>query len=211
MKSILIIVVVIAFYTLTGSAQGFDVKASGEQRFSFTDQHGRNQATFFSETPLEDINGLSNDVKGSVTFDVEDVTTLSGEISISTASIKTGIELRDEHLRSADWLDADNYPEITFTIKSVGNVISLESNKLTAKVTGSFTVHGISKEVIVDVTMTYLDESEQTKKRAEGDLLGVRATFHITLSDYDVEHMVLGERVSDNIEVGVNLVGSNAK
>jgi len=197
MKNILKTFAVIILFASTTFAQGFDVKASGEQSFSFIDQHGRNQATFFSETPLEDINGLTNDVKGSVTFDVGDVSTLTGTISISTASIKTGIELRDGHLRSADWLDADNYPEITFTIKSVADVKLVE--------------HGVTKEVTADVTMTYLDESEQTSKRAPGDLLGVQATFNITLSDYDVEHMVLGEKVSDSIEVGVNIVGSNAK
>ena len=211
MKNILKTFIVIILFASTNLAQGFDVKASGEQSFSFIDQHGRNQATFFSETPLEDINGLTNDVKGNVTFDVGDVTTLSGTISISTASIKTGIELRDGHLKSADWLDADSYPEITFTIKSVSDVKSVESNKLTAKVTGDFTVHGVTKEVTTDVTMTYLDESEQTKKRSPGDLLGIQATFNITLSNYDIEHMVLGEKVSDSIEVGVNIVGSNAK
>jgi polyisoprenoid-binding protein YceI len=121
------------------------------------------------------------------------------------------IDLRNEHLRSADWLDADNYPEITFTIKSVSDVKSVESNKLTAKITGEFTLHGVTKEVNADVTMTYLDESEQTKKKAPGDLLGVQAAFNIILSDYDVEHIVLGEKVSDSIEVGVNIVGSNAK
>jgi len=211
MKTALRTFAIIVLYVSTALAQGFNVKASGEQSFSFIDEYGRNQATFYSETPLEDINGLTNDVKGSVTFNVRDVSTLTGTISISTTSIKTGIDLRDEHLRSADWLDADNYPEITFKIKSVSNVISVESNKLTAKVIGDFTLHGVTKEIIADVTMTYLDESEQTKKKAPGDLLGVQAKFNITLSDYDVEHMVLGEKVSDSIEVGVNIVGSNAK
>ena len=68
-----------------------------------------------------------------------------------------------------------------------------------------------TKEVNADVTMTYLDESEQTRKKAPGDLLGVKAEFNITLSDYDIEHMVLGQKVSDNIEIGVNMVGTNAK
>jgi len=113
-------------------------------------------------------------------------------------------------LRSANWLDADSYPEITFAIKSISNIESSESNKLTAKVTGDFTAHGVIKEITADVTMTYLDESEQTQKRAPGDLLGVQATFNITLSEYDIDNMVLGQKVSDNIEIGVNIVGSNA-
>ena len=210
MNTILKTFTLFVLYASAALAQGFDVVASGEQNFSFSDQRGRNQATFFSTTPLEDINGLSNDVKGSVTFDVGDLTTLRGTISLSTTSLKTGIDLRDEHLRSANWLDADSYPEITFAINSVSNIESVESNKLTAKVTGDFTAHGVTKEITADVTMSYLDESEQTQKRAPGDLLGVQATFNITLSEYDIDNMVLGQKVSDNIEIGVNIVGSNA-
>ena len=210
MNTVLKTFTLFALYTSAALAQGFDVVASGEQNFSFSDQHGRNQATFFSTTPLEDINGLTNDVNGSVSFDVGDLTTLRGTISLSTASLKTGIDLRDEHLRSANWLDADSYPDITFAIKSVSNIESVESNKLTAKVTGDFTAHGVTKEITADVTMTYLDESEQTQKRAPGDLLGVQARFNITLSEYDIDNMVLGQKVSDNIEIGVNIVGSNA-
>ena len=211
MNTVLKTFTLFALYASASLAQGFNVSASGEHIFSFSDKYGRNQATFFSTTPLEDINGLTNDVNGSVTFDVEDLTTLRGTISLSTTSLKTGIDLRDEHLRSANWLNADSYPIITFAIKSVNNIESVESNKLTAKVTGDFTAHGVTKEITADVTMTYLDESEQTQKRAPGDLLGVQATFNITLSDYEVDNMVLGQKVSDSIEVGVNIVGSNAK
>ena len=199
------------FAVSTVLAQGFKVSATGEQNFSFADNKGRNQAMFFSSTPLEDVTGLSNDVKGSVTFDVSDVSTLSGSISISTASLRTGIELRDTHLQSENWLDAEGYPEITFVIKNVSNVKSLEDNKLEATVIGDFTTHGVTKEVIAEVTMTYLDESEQTKKKAPGDLLGVEARFSIVLSDYEVENMVLGQKVSDSIEITVTMVGSNAK
>ena len=210
MKTIIKTFTLFALYASASLAQDFNVSASGEQIFSFSDQHGRNQAIFFSTTPLEDINGLTNDVNGSVTFDVGDLSKLRGTISLSTTSLKTGIDLRDEHLRSANWLDADSYPEITFAIKSISNIESSESNKLTAKVTGDFTAHGVIKEITADVTMTYLDESEQTQKRAPGDLFGVQATFNITLSEYDIDNMVLGQKVSDNIEIGVNIVGSNA-
>jgi len=211
MKRTLKLIILSLFAVSTVLAQGFKVSAAGEQTFSFTDEHGRNQAMFFSSTPLEDVTGLSNDVSGSVTFDISDVSTLKGSISISTASLKTGIELRDGHLQSENWLDAESYPDITFVIKNVSNVKSLEDNKLEAKVVGDFTTHGVTKEVIADITMTYLDESEQTKKRAPGDLLGVEAKFSIVLSDYEVENMVLGQKVSDSIDITVTMVGSNAK
>jgi polyisoprenoid-binding protein YceI len=204
-------IILTLFAVSTAFAQGFKVDAAGEQNFSFEDKKGRNQGMFFSSTPLEDVTGLSNDVKGSVTFDVSDVSTLSGSISISTASLRTGIELRDTHLQSENWLDAETYPDITFVIKNVSNVKALEDNKLEATVIGDFTTHGVTKEVIAEVTMTYLDESEQTKKKAPGDLLGVEAKFSIVLSDYEVDNMVLGSKVSDSIEITVTMVGSNAK
>jgi len=201
-------VVLIAF--TISFAQGFKVKATGEKTFNFEDKYGQNQVSFFSTTPLEDITGISNAVMGKLTFNVGDIKTLKGSISISVASIKTGIDLRDEHLKSDNWLDAESYPEIIFIIKKLSDIKVDADNKLQAKVTGDFTVHGVTKEVVANVTMTYLDESEQTKERAPGDLLGVQATFNIILSDYDVENMIVGQKVSENIEISINIVGSSA-
>ncbi|MCK7526563.1 MAG: hypothetical protein MZV64_57720 [Ignavibacteriales bacterium] len=102
MKKTLSIFAVIIIFTASIFAQGFKVKASGEQTFNFADKR-RNQATFFSTTPLEDITGLSNDVKGSVTFNVGDLKTLKGKVIVSVASIKTGIDMRDGHYAKC-WL-----------------------------------------------------------------------------------------------------------
>ena len=210
MKTILqtfIIAIVTVSFTF---AQGFKVKATGEQTFNFEDKKGRNQATFFSTTPLEDITGISNTVKGRVTFNVSEIQTLKGSISIPVASLDTGIELRNEHLLSDNWMDAESYPNITFEIKSVSDVKADAANKLTAKVTGDFTAHGVTKQVVADVTMTFLVESEQTKSRAPGDLLGVQAKFNVNLSDYDIENMIIGQKVAEEIEISINMVGSNA-
>ena len=211
MKNALSIFAVIILFTAAAFAQGFKVKASGDQKFNFEDKGGRNQATFFSTTPLEDITGLSNDVKGSVAFNLSDLKTLKGKVSVTIASIKTGIDLRDGHMRSASWLDAESFPETSFEIKKVSDVKSIADNKLTAKITGNFTLHGVTKEVVAEATLTYLDESEQTKMRSPGDLLGVQAKFNVKLSDYDVNNKIVGQKVSENIEVSVNAVGSNAK
>lgn len=209
MKKTLSIFAVIMIFTASILAQGFKVKATGDQTFTFEDN--KNQATFFSTTPVEDITGLSNNVKGSVTFSVNDVKTLKGKVTVSAASIKTGIEMRDGHLQSAGWLNAEFYPEITFEITKVSDVKSVADNKITAKVTGNYTMHGVTKEVTANATLTYLDESEQTKLRAAGDLLGVQAKFNVKLSDYGVNNKLVGQKVSEDIEVSVNIVGSNAK
>ena len=66
MKKTLSIFAVIIIFTASIFAQGFKVKASGEQTFNFADN--KNQATFFSTTPLEDITGFKQRCKGKCDF-----------------------------------------------------------------------------------------------------------------------------------------------
>jgi polyisoprenoid-binding protein YceI len=196
------------FFVANIYSQGFKVKAEGVKTFSFKDDQGRNQATFFSTTPLEDVNGLTTEIDGTVSFDVKDfASTLKGKITIPVGSLKTGIRKRDEDLKGSGWLDADEYPTISFIIKKVLAFQNLTDNKAQTKITGDFMVHGVTKEITIEATLIYLDENEETRKRAPGDLLGVTSRFTITLSDYNIDNMILGKRVSDKIEIGVNFVG----
>ena len=211
MKFMIRLFIILIISSVILFAQGFKVKATGEKTFTFLNDNPRNQATFFSTTPFEDFTGLTDDIKGTATFNVSDISTLKGSFVVTVASMKTGIALRDKDMKSEEWLDAEEYPEITFTIKKVSDIKTTEDNKLQAEVTGDFTVHGVTKDIVTDATMTYLDENEKTRAVAPGDLLGVEAKFTITLSDYDVDNIVLGRKVSDKIDVTVNLVGSSGK
>ncbi len=191
-------------------AQDFKVKAAGTQTFNFADERGRNHVSFFSTMPLEDITGTASGVSGTVTFDPASFAkTLKGKISVKVVSMNTGIELRNQHLRGPNWFNAEKYPDITFEIKSVSNVKAMGENKLEFKVKGDFTFHGVTKEITIDAEAAYLEENEQTQKRAPGDILGVRAKFNVKLSDYNVDNQLIGNKVAEDIEVGVNIVGSN--
>jgi len=197
-------------FFITAFPQGFNVKASGVQKFSFKDDKGRNQATFTSITELDEVDGTSNDISGTLSFDVKNVAnTLKGEISISTASITTGIAKRDKDLREPKWLDAYQFPTISFTIKKVTGVTKLADNKLQVNVIGTFFLHGVKQDIPVTATLTYLDESSVTESREPGDLLGVNAKFQIMLSKFGIQNMILGSRVADKIDIGVNIVGTN--
>ncbi|MCL5030173.1 MAG: YceI family protein [Bacteroidetes bacterium] len=210
MRSLIRISFLFLLFTSVILSQGFDVKAKGVQTFSFKDDKGRNQATFHSITPLDEVDGLSTQVSGKVSFNISDVkNTLHGEISLPTESLGTGIRMRDKDLKEPKWLDAEKYPTISFKIKKILDVQKLEPNKLKVKVLGGFNLHGVTNDITAEVTMTYLDESQATEAREPGDLLGVTGNFSITLSKYNVQNMVLGTRVSDNIDIGVNIVGTN--
>jgi polyisoprenoid-binding protein YceI len=86
---------------------------------------------------------------GQVTADLElddpnDPTTGSGTVTIQAASITTGSEQRDGHLKSADFLDVEKYPEIVVKLKSVA------PDGDNYKVTGDLTIKGVTKEITLD-------------------------------------------------------------
>ena len=208
MKLFLTTIFLIILFTTAISAQGFNVQAKGEKTFNFK-TGGTNQASFYSTTSLEDVQGLTKEIGGSITFNVNDFSTVQGEIVFPVLSLNTGIEKMVKDLRSDSWLDAEKYPEISFKVKKAVNIKQVSDGKIEADVIGDFFLHGVTKEDTAKATITYLEESPVTLQRMPGDLLGVQAKFNIKLSDYNIRHMLLGKRVAEKIEITVNLVGSD--
>ena len=192
--------------------QGFKLPSKGIQHFNLRDSLGRNQATFFSEARYENITGLANDVWGEVSFDPRDIkSTLKGEVSISVASLKTGIEKRDEQLQGLMWLNSEKYPHITFRIRDILNIYQIDDDMIKISLTGDFTLRGLTKIIYASATIKYLPENEFTKTIRPGDLINIVANFEINLSDFRINNSFIGNRVSDNIKISANLVGSNAE
>lgn len=200
---------ILFLYLVTGiNAQGFNLPSKGVQVFNLKDSKSRNQATFYSEARFENITGLTNDVFGEVSFDLKDVkSTLKGEILVSTSSIKTGIENRDEHLRSVSWLNSEKYPTIIYKIKEVERVDLIEDNQIKIVLLGEFSLRGKTKLVYASATIKYLLENEVTKTLMPGNLISIVARFDLNLSDFGISNSMIPNRVSDNIQIVANLVG----
>jgi polyisoprenoid-binding protein YceI len=207
----ILILILFSFTFLNIYSQGFNLPSKGIEVFDFKDSQERNQATFLSEARYESITGLTNDVWGKVSFDTKDIkSTLTGEITISASSIKTGIEKRDEHLQSVSWLNSEKYPKITFKIKEVKRVDVVEDNVLKVVVLGEFNLHGKNNFVYANATMKYTTENDVTKTIMQGNLLSIVADFEIKLSDFGITNSLIGNRVSDEIEIKANLLGSDS-
>ena len=204
---------ILFLYLVTGiNAQGFNLPSKGVQVFNLKDSKSRNQATFYSEARFENITGLTNDVFGEVSFDLKDVkSTLKGEILVSTSSIKTGIENRDEHLRSVSWLNAEKYPTIIYKIKEVERVDLIEDNQIKIVLLGEFSLRGKTKLVYASATIKYLLENEVTKTLMPGNLISIVARFDLNLCDFGISNSMIPNRVSDNIQIVANLVGPESK
>ena len=155
---------------------------------------------------------MTNDVFGEVSFDLKDVkSTLTGEILVSTSSIKTGIENRDEHLRSVSWLNSEKYPTIIYKIKEVERVDLIEDNQIKIVLLGEFSLRGKTKLVYASATIKYLLENEVTKTLMPGNLISIVARFDLNLCDFGISNSMIPNRVSDNIQIVANLVGPESK
>jgi polyisoprenoid-binding protein YceI len=95
---------------------------------------------------ISTIRGEFKGVTGTVIWDDQDVTKSSVDVTIDAKTVNTGEEKRDQDLRSANFFEVEKYPTLTFKSKKVE---SAGSGKL--KVTGDLTMHGITKEVVLDV------------------------------------------------------------
>jgi polyisoprenoid-binding protein YceI len=93
------------------------------------------------------VRGSFGEFEGAVHLDAADPTRSSAKVTIKAASISTGQEQRDAHLRSPDFFDVENYPEITFVSTGVAEV-----DEETYRLTGDLTVKDVTKPITVEFT-----------------------------------------------------------
>jgi len=92
------------------------------------------------------VKGRFAEFTGTIVADEENLAGSSVDVTMQTASIDTRSEQRDGHLRSADFLDVENYPEVTFRSTRV------EGTKEEFKLTGDLTIRGVTRPITLDVT-----------------------------------------------------------
>ncbi len=91
------------------------------------------------------VRGKFDSLTGSIVFDPANPAASSVNVEIDAASISTGTNDRDNHLRSADFLDAENFPKLTF--KSTNIEVTGEN---TGRITGDLTIREVTRPVVID-------------------------------------------------------------
>ena len=178
------------------------------QSFDFKDPKGVNNAVFKLDAPLESINGSASGISGTVSFDPENPAATTGKIVVASESLTVPNLMQKGHLHSANWLDVAKYPEITFETKSLANV-KTEGNVTTADVTGTFSLHGVSKEMTVPVKLTYLkDKLSARVPNLKGDLLVIRANFTINREEFNIQKGQSQDKVSPTIDLSLSIAGA---
>lgn len=143
------------------------------------------------------VRGVFREFSGTIVFDAENASKISVDASVNAASVDTGNEKRDGHLRSADFFETEKFPTITFKSKKVE-----AAGKNKYKVTGDFTMHGVTKSVVFDAEFLGANEKKG----------GFSARTTINRKDYgivwnralDTGGFVLGDDVDIVLNLQVN-------
>lgn len=139
--------------------------------------------------------GRFTDVSGSITFNEENPEASSVEVRIVPASLYTGHEERDKHVRGKDFLNVEEFPEMSF----ISTAIERTGEK-TGKITGDLTLHGVTKPVTLDATFRKMGDYPMQ----EGvQAIGFDATGSLKRSDFGIETFL--PAVGDEVTLTISL------
>lgn len=149
---------------------------------------------------LSKVRGKLTDFAITLKFDETELAGSAIGATIKTASVDTGIAARNEHLRSADFFDVEKIPALTF-----------QSSRIEGKdghfvMHGTFTMHGVGKEVALPFTVTGRKFFDGPKGRMVNAGFSLRCTLN--RRDYGMlwEHSVAADFVGDEIEIEVDVI-----
>jgi polyisoprenoid-binding protein YceI len=143
---------------------------------------------------ISTVRGAFAKLSGTIQYDPADPTKTVIEATIDAASVDTRVEPRDNDLRSANFFDVVKFPTITFKSRSVAS-----AGKGRLKVTGDLTIHGVSKEVVLDVD----GPNGPTKDPRGNQHMGASATTQISRKDFGVSGAPGG--VGDDVQITIDV------
>lgn len=147
---------------------------------------------------VSDLNGSFNTYEAKITSANTDFSDAKVEVSGDISSINTASEMRDGHLKSADFFDAEKFPKFTFVSKSFTKVAK-SKNEYT--VVGDLTLHGVTKEV----KMTAVHNGTVTNPRSKKEVSGFKMTGSFKRLDFGVGTTTPVEAASDEVKITADL------
>jgi polyisoprenoid-binding protein YceI len=164
-----------------------------------------NTMTVESETDFESFTGITNKVSGTITYDPA-TRSGSGVIVVDGSSIDTGNALRNTHMRSADWMNFERFPEIRFQTTSVKNT---DADNFEVK--GNLTMRGITKAITATARLRYSQAGfAQQTQQIKGNVIALSTRFQVKLSDFGVKAPGIEiNRVNDSLTVSLRVLASD--
>jgi polyisoprenoid-binding protein YceI len=187
------IAAVLPLLALFGLANLAVARAMGQTETWYLDPNHSSAQFSVRHMGISTVRGTFNKV-GGVVVDSPDLSKATVNVTIDANSIDTRVEMRDKDLRSDHFFDVAKYPTLTFVSKRVE---SAGAGKL--KVTGDLTMHGVTKEVVLDVDgpTPPMKDPKGTQHR------GLSASASVNRSDYGMtfDLPMVGDQVAIQLDV----------
>ncbi|NQW30670.1 MAG: YceI family protein [Ignavibacteria bacterium] len=213
-RTVIAIVAIVGSTLAMNAGTGISDLPVGKKNFRLNNDIAQNSLKFISDAPMEKIHGTADELSGHFDLNPGDLEATTGNLVVNVKSMKTAISKRDEHMCSPTWLDAEKYSTISFKVENLSQVSVTKANGktvITAKANGKFTCHGVTNPLVADISIIYLPESSETKKRASGDLAMITAKFLVALKDYKITGRgdIVGSKVGEEIQIEASLFANS--
>lgn len=145
--------------------------------------------SFFSNAPLEDIEATNNEVESKLA-------SANGQVAFTLLmkGFQFENELMEEHFNE-NYVESTKFPKADFNgfITNIKDINFAKDGTYTAKVKGTLTIHGVSKEITQDGTITIAGAKATAKTK-----------FTISLKDYNIGGSLIGKKIADKIAITVD-------
>jgi polyisoprenoid-binding protein YceI len=148
------------------------------ERFVINPGSKDNLVKFESHAPMESFDGKTRAVLGELEFDPDQLSdSVTVRIEVDLTELDTGIGLRNRHMRQ-NHLETDEYPKAVFRGGRIlePSASALGATPVTFQLAGTFELHGVTREVIVDAEVV----------RNEDGSIQLVSRFEVKLSDYQI-------------------------
>jgi polyisoprenoid-binding protein YceI len=172
---------------------------------TYTVDKAHSEASFQVRHMVSKVRGRFNDFDGTLNLDKAKPEASTVEFTIKAESINTDVPNRDKHLKTADFFDVEKYPTITFKSSKI-----VPKGKDQYDVTGTFTLHGVSKEITLSVT--FLGFATAKGRDGSTEKAGFETSTTINRKDYGIVWnsplesggVLLGDEVTITINIEAN-------
>lgn len=156
------------------------------ERRAYTFDRAHSQINFIAEAMFISAHGSFDRWEGDIQLDPQDLAKSTVRLAIEAASINTRIERRDNHLRSGDFFDATNHPQITFQSTAVRRV-----DDQNVVIVGDLTIRGVAKSLEVPARVIFLRDGDGRFK----------GQFSVNRKDFGVSYNSNMNPIEDMVQV----------
>lgn len=183
-------------------------------------KHKEPGVRFVSQAELEKFEGASEGPAGYLVISRDKPTAaipetppkpVAGAFRLAAASLKTGLALRDEHLLSESWLNAERFPDITFAVAEARDIRLVERSadfeRWSLTLVGDLTIRGVKQRITIEkAELRIMPKSDETKSLAPGDLMTLTCAYDVRLRDFGIDGTVLGLAIAERIKIEQTLL-----